>query len=283
MQNDKQSAGSSSFKNLFAAIVIPVCLLAAYLIFFFVLGNPANFEGNDPANHPKDGNMLGTIYKGGPAIVPILIGSLLILLTFIIERFLTIQRSTGRGSMDNFLRRIKLHLATNDINAAIAECDKQRGSLANVVKSGLVRYQEVSRQPDLDRDAKLAAIQKELEEATSLELPMLERNLVVISTIASIATLMGLLGTVIGMIRAFSAMANSGAPDAAQLSSGISEALINTALGIGTSAFAIIMYNFFTNKIDGITYRIEEAGFSIAQTFASSYNGGVKQTEKAYA
>ena len=76
--------------------------------------------------------------------------------------------------------------------------------------------------------------QKEIEEATALELPMLEKNLVFLSTIASVATLLGLFGTVLGMIRAFAAMANAGAPDATALSTGISEALINTALGIGT-------------------------------------------------
>jgi biopolymer transport protein ExbB len=80
---------------------------------------------------------------------------------------------------------------------------------------------------------------------------------------------MGLLGTVIGMIKAFSALANAGAPDSVQLAAGISEALINTALGIGTSAFAIIFYNFFTTKIDKLTYSIDEAGFTIVNTFAA--------------
>ncbi len=82
---------------------------------------------------------------------------------------------------------------------------------------------------------------------------------------------MGLLGTVLGMIRAFAAMANAGAPDATALSTGISEALINTALGIGTSAVAIIMYNYFTSSIDDLSYGIDEAGFSITQTFAAKH------------
>lgn len=86
-----------------------------------------------------------------------------------------------------------------------------------------------------------------------------------------LATLLGLLGTVIGMIRAFGALAQAGAPDATALSTGISEALINTALGIGTSAIAIIFYNFFTSKIDSLTYGIDEAGYSIVQNFATNY------------
>jgi biopolymer transport protein ExbB len=102
---------------------------------------------------------------------------------------------------------------------------------------------------------------------------MLEKNLVFLSTIASVATLMGLLGTVLGMIRAFSNLGDDsgGSSSATQLSVGISEALYNTALGIGTSAVAIIMYNVFTTKIDGITYGIDESGFTLTQSFASLY------------
>jgi biopolymer transport protein ExbB len=81
---------------------------------------------------------------------------------------------------------------------------------------------------------------------------------------------MGLLGTVLGMIKAFAALATAGAPDAVALANGISEALINTALGIGTSALAIILYNYFTNRIDSLTYNIDEAGYSIVQTFAAT-------------
>jgi biopolymer transport protein ExbB len=98
---------------------------------------------------------------------------------------------------------------------------------------------------------------------------MLSKNLVILSTCASIATLVGLIGTVVGMIKAFSALASSGAPDANALATGISEALINTALGITGSCIAIIVYNIFTSQIDRITYGIDEANFSILQTFAA--------------
>lgn len=99
---------------------------------------------------------------------------------------------------------------------------------------------------------------------------MLEKNLTVLSTLASVATLIALLGTVIGMIRSFFALGSGGgAPDASALATGIAEALINTALGIGTSAIAIIMYNIFTSKIDVLTYKIDEIGMSIQQNFAS--------------
>ncbi len=113
----------------------------------------------------------------------------------------------------------------------------------------------MSRDNSLDAEKKVLLIQKDIEETTQLEMPMLEKNLVIIATLASIATLIGLLGTVLGVIKAFSAMATAGAPDAVGLANGISEALINTALGIGTSAVAIVMYNYFTSKIDALDIR----------------------------
>ena len=73
---------------------------------------------------------------------------------------------------------------------------------------------EMTNNHDLDTDQKVLSIQKEIEEATALELPMLEKNLVFLSTISSCATLLGLFGTVMGMIRSFSAMSQAGAPDA---------------------------------------------------------------------
>jgi biopolymer transport protein ExbB len=265
MSSSNNSGGG--FKSIFAAVVIPAALLVAICIYVFILGNPANFMENDPNNHPH--NYLGIIHKGG-VIVPVLISLLLIVITVSIERMLTIGASKGKSSVDVFVGKIRGLLSKGDLNGANAECDKQKGSIANVVKAGIEAYRKMENEKELDKERKTAAIQKELEEATTLELPMLSKNLVIISTVASVATLMGLLGTVIGMIRAFAALAQAGAPDAIALATGISEALINTALGVGTSALAIIMYNYFTNKIDSLTYGIDEASYSIVQTFTAN-------------
>jgi biopolymer transport protein ExbB len=256
----------------FASVAIPIIFIAAYCLFIFVLGNPQNFEGNNPANHPKPGNMLGTVYKGGIAVVPILMSLLLMVITFIIERFITIYKAKGKGKVNAFIAKVHAYLSTDDIENAKKACDVQKGSVANVVKAGLEKYQEMVLEKGLNRDQKTVAIKQEFEEATSLELPMLEQNLVILATISSIATLFGLLGTVLGMIRSFSAMATGGAPDAVGLANGISEALINTALGIGTSALAIIFYNYFTTQIDKMTYSIDEAGVAIVQNFAARHN-----------
>ncbi len=191
----------------------------------------------------------------------------------LLKGFLTISKANGTGNNADFIRKVQYHLANKNVDAALAECDKQKGSVGNVMKAGLHRYKEMINNGELSTDQKVMAIQKEVEEATSLELPMLEKNLVFLSTIASVATLLGLLGTVLGMIRAFGNLGegDGGGAAAEQLSVGISEALYNTALGIGTSAVAIILYNVFTTKIDGITYGIDESGFTLTQSFASLY------------
>ncbi len=261
---------SSTASNLFATLTIPICIIIGISIFIFVLGDPTNFIDNNIDNLPKQGNYAGMAYKGGP-IVAILIGLLLMTIVFSVERLIVIGKATGKGGLDTFIKKIQGYLNTNNIDAASAECDKQRGSVANVIKSGLKKYKEMESETNMDTDQKCLAIQKDIEEATTLEMPMLEQNLTVIATLVSIGTLTGLLGTVTGMIKAFAGLANSGAPDQAALAVGISEALMCTATGIGTSTVAIIMYNVLTSKIDKLTYAIDEAGFSIIQTYASTH------------
>lgn len=259
---------SNSQGGLFAAIIIVVEIIIAVLFYVYVLGNESNFVGNDPANHPIQGNYFGIVYKGG-YIVPILISLLMITITFSIERLITISKAKGKGNVKTFVQKIKHLISTNNIAQAIAECDRQKGSVANVVKAGLAKYNDLAKNSSIEPDKKVVLIQKDIEETTQLEMPMLEKNLVIIATIVSIATLLGLLGTVMGMIKAFAALATAGAPDSVGLANGISEALINTALGIGTSALAIIFYNYFTSAIDGLTHAIDETSFSIIQNFTA--------------
>ncbi|MBX3164971.1 MAG: MotA/TolQ/ExbB proton channel family protein [Bacteroidetes bacterium] len=265
MSTKKTSGG---FPLAISALAIVICIVLGWFIYLFVLGAPSNFEGGDPdKGHPH--GLLGTMYKGG-VIVPFLLGFFITVWTFAIERFVTIQKANGKGRTDKFIAKIKSLISAHDFDGAKAECDKQGGSLANVVHEGIEKYQYVKSDSTMDKEAKVHAIQKAIEEATALELPMLSKNMVVISTLASIGTLAGLIGTVVGMIRAFAALSAAGAPDTSALATGISEALVNTLVGIGTSAFAIIFYNFFSNRVDQITYAMDEAGFSIIQEFQST-------------
>jgi biopolymer transport protein ExbB len=258
-------SGGSALREAFAAIVILVAITIGILIYVFVLGNPNNFEGGDPKNNPLPGNYLGVAYKGG-ILVPVGIGLLIITIVMSIERAITLTKASGKISMEAFVNQIESLIEQDRIDEAIALCDKQRGTLGNVVRETLIRLKLVRDDKALTKEQKLAAVQKAVEESLALELPMLEKHMTIIATIVSIATLVGLIGTVLGMIRAFAALATSGAPDAVALATGISEALVNTALGITTSTISTIMYNYFTSRIDDIVYRVDEAGFIITQT-----------------
>jgi len=263
--NVAQKENGSNGGNLFSGLVIVGCIIVGTLIWQFVMGAGSNFEGGVNTGHPLPGNYLGMVYKGGK-IVPILMGLLLMVVAFSIERFFVISKAAGTGSLDKFMKSVQANIHAGNIDAAIADCDKQKGSVANAIKSALIKYNEVKKE-GFDSEAAAETIQKEIEEATSLEMPMLEKNMTIISTLVSLGTLAGLLGTVMGMITAFGALATSGAPDQAALANGISEALINTATGISTSALAIVAYNYFTSKIDTLTYSIDEAGATIVGTY----------------
>lgn len=272
----KQGAGATAvkkanpLKSIFPVIVLVLAFAVSFGVFYTIFADKSNFSGDDPVKgHPL--NFFGTVYKGG-FVIPIALGILITMVIIALERaFALFFMASGRGSNDVFAHKVRTSLGQGDIDAAITECDRQRGSIASVCKSGLLKYREVENNPKMDAEQKKAAIQQELEEATSLELPGLERNLVFLSTFVSIGVLVGLLGTVLGMIKAFQALATSGTPDAASLSTGISEALVNTAIGILTSTISIILYNVYTTRIDRITYGIDETGFTIVQTYERTH------------
>jgi biopolymer transport protein ExbB len=254
-------------QSTFVVTLVIVAVAVAFAIWLFVLGNPANFS--DGANREKPVNLMGTVYTGGP-VVPILISLSIMVVTFIFERIFSLRKAQGRGSIPGFIKNVQRSLAAGDIEAAIAACDQQRGSLANIIRTGLERYVALSREhKSMEAEKQMQEVQRAIEEATALEMPILERNLIAMSTIASTATMFGLLGTTVGMIRAFRALAQAGAPDAVQLSIGISEALINTALGLFAAIVGIISYNFFVNKVDNFTYMIDEASYDVVQTLLS--------------
>ena len=260
--NKAVSSNVRGIKNAF--LVICACAVVAVCLFIFVLGADSNFENGHPIN------LLGTIYKGG-FIVPILQTLFLTVIVLSVERWIALSSAKGSGSIPKFVANVKTALNANDIDKAKELCRKQKGTVAAIVYATLVKYDEMDKNTILSKEQKLATIQKEVEEATALEMPSLQQNLPIVATLTTLGTLVGLLGTVIGMIKSFQALSASGAPDSTELSTGISEALVNTAFGIATGAFAVISYNFYTNKIDNLTYAIDEVGFSIVQTFAATH------------
>ncbi len=266
----KAAATQKTSAGLNPLFVIPILFAAGIAAYVFICGDSSHFVDGDHAKGPVGGDYFGIVYEGGN-IVPILFTCFLIVLVFSLERFFIISKATGTGSIDEFVRKVKAMLDRNEVDGAIKECDKQQGSVGNVVKTALGKYKLLASDAELTKEQKLAALQKEVEEATTLELPMLEKNLTIIATLATVSTLVALLGTVLGMIRAFAAMGTTGSPDTAALATGISEALVNTALGIGTAAIATIMYSYFSSRIDELTYKIDEIGLSIQQNFSAHH------------
>jgi len=275
----KPGTNVRGIKNAF--LVIIACFVIAVCLFLFVFGHPSHFdvEGFDGASmwfadeaqskaHPID--LIGTVFKGG-IIVPILQTLFLTVIVLSVERAIALKSAKGTGSIAKFVAGVKKCLEKNDIAGAQALCKKQKGSVAAVVSAALTRYEEMDKNTVLTKEQKIATLQKEVEEATAIEMPSLQQNLPIVATLTTLGTLVGLLGTVLGMIKSFQALSASGAPDSTELSTGISEALVNTAFGIATGAFAAISYNFYTNKIDNLTYAIDEIGFSIVQSFAATH------------
>ena len=245
-------------QGTFNAVLILIAFTIGFIVFFVIFGNA-----------PKD-SILHEMYQGGP-LISVLIAMSIMVVTYIVERLLSLKKANGTASQEKFLADVIKNLNDDNFDGAIKNCDKQRSSLANILKKSISRYTEVTNLKGFTKKERIEEVKRVLEETTMLEMPILERNLIALSTIASIATLVGLLGTVIGMIRSFAALARAGSPDATALSKGISEALFNTAGGIGIAIFAIVAYNFFTTKIDGMTYLIDESGKDVVRNLEAKH------------
>ena len=235
----KKSSGFQGVKN--ASFIILVCFVLAGLFFKYILGAPEHFVNGDPTQPVKDGNLMGTVYKGG-VVVPVIITLLFSVIALSIERFFALRTAFGKSSLGKFVINVKQAITAGDMAKAQQLCDKQQGS-----------------------------VQQAHEEATQLEMPTLQMNMPIVATIVTLGTLTALFGTVVGMIRSFAALASGGGGDSLQLSEGISEALVNTASGILTSWVAVVSYNYYSNKIDKLTYALDEVGYTIAKTYEANH------------
>ncbi|HRE39980.1 MAG TPA: MotA/TolQ/ExbB proton channel family protein [Ignavibacteria bacterium] len=251
-------------QSVFITTLLIVSIVVSTIIFVFVFGAPGNFKPDSPKT-PM--NIMGAIYLGGPVVIALMTLSIMVI-TFTIERGLSLGKAKGKGPIEVFLKKVQANLTEGNIDAAIEECDKQKGSIANILRTGLERYQTLQVDGSKDAEVKLTEVQSAIEEAMMLEVPLLEKNLVALSTIASVSVLVGLFGTVVGMIRAFQALASAGTPNAAELSAGISEALINTAGGLFGAIIGTLAYNFYTTKVGNLTYMIDEATYNMMQILA---------------
>ena len=261
-----KSSGFKGVKNAFVILII--CCVAAYSFYFGVLGNPSNFAGGDTAGHPL--NMMGIVYKGG-IVVGVILTLLLSVICLGVERYFALRSAFGTMSLGKFTKQIKELIKSGKFDEAVALCNKMKGSVANVVLASISAYKDVEGNTTLKKAQKISKIQQAHEEATQLEMPTLQMNLPIIATIVTLGTLTALFGTVLGMIGSFQALAAGGGGDSLALSMGISEALVNTASGIATSWVAVVAYNTYTNKIDKLTYALDEVGYTIAQTYEANH------------
>ena len=219
-------------------------------------------------NLPMLGEIGDQMKKGG-YLVAALIMLIILQTAFIIERLLSLKKAQGRGSLPEFLNAVRKKLHAGDVQGAIQACAQQRGSAANVIRAGLERYLQV-RDEGASKEKIVSETQAAIQEANGLEVPLLERNLIALSTIASISTMIGLLGTVIGMIRSFAALGHTGAVDASKLAIGISEALINTAGGLFCAIAGIVAYNVFVTRVDNFNYMMDEASYEAVQLLSAT-------------
>ena len=252
-----------------AWIILVICAIAGYSVWYFVMGNPDNFIGGDRTGHPA--NLLGTVYKGG-FVVGLILTLLFTVICLGFERFFGIKAASGKMNLAKFTAQVKAAVKAQKFDEAKALCDKMQGSVANVVLASISMYQAVQNETNLKKAAKIAKIQQAHEEATQLEMPTLQMNLPMVATIVSLGTLTALFGTVLGMIGSFQALSAGGGADSMALSAGISEALVNTASGILTSWVATVVYNYFSNKIDKLTFALDEVGYTIAATYDSNHH-----------
>ncbi|MDE6444250.1 MAG: MotA/TolQ/ExbB proton channel family protein, partial [Muribaculaceae bacterium] len=202
VKKEEKISNVRGIRNAF--LVIIACAIVAVCIFLFGLGAPGNFEGNDNAGHPI--NLAGTVYKGG-FIVPILMTLLLTVIVLSVERWIALSSAAGKGNTTKFVQDIKADLSKNDIDGAMQRCKKQKGSVASVIYNTLVKYKEMDANTVLSKEQKLTTLRNAVEEATALEMPSLSQNLPIVATLTTLGTLVGLLGTVMGMIKSFQALA----------------------------------------------------------------------------
>lgn len=260
----RKKSGFGGVKN--AIWIIVICAVISHIVFYAWFGHSSHFVGGDNTGHPLPGDMWGTVFKGG-WVVPIIFTLLTSVFCLGVERWLALRSAFGTMSLGKFTIQVKELIKASKFDEAEKLCDKMKGSVANVVMASIRAYKDVESLQGVKKAQKISKIQQAHEEATQLEMPTLQMNLPIVATIVTLGTLTALFGTVLGMIRSFAALSSGGGADSAALSEGISEALVNTASGILTSWIAVVVYNFFTNKIDKLTYALDEVGYTIASTY----------------
>lgn len=203
--------------------------------------------------------MLEFMQKGGPVMYVILLCSI-VAFAVVIERFLQLRRA--RIDTDKFMNDISNLLKRNRIMEAIDVCNQTPGPISQVVKAGILKH-----------DRSKPEIREAIEDAAVGEIPVLEKNLSMLATVAHIAPLLGLLGTVTGMVRAFQVIEQKATAlqpvNPKDLAGGIWEALLTTVFGLCVAIPTYVAYNYFVNKVNGFIFEMEKSATDLVNLLAA--------------
>ncbi len=201
-------------------------------------------------------SVMDLLFKGGFMIIPILLLFIITIYIFI-ERILVINKESK--SPKNFTDEIIKRVNNNDINGAKLICNDTNNPIARMILKGLNKIEN-----------SLKNIETSIENVGKIEIYNLEKNLNLLATISGAAPMLGFLGTVIGMIRAFISIAQEeGAVSPKLLSSGIYEAMISTAAGLFVGIIAYLAYNYLVSRVEKLIYRMEYSTIEFIETLQS--------------
>jgi len=203
--------------------------------------------------------MWDLIQKGGPMMYLIILSSILAF-GVVIERIYNLTRA--RIDANKFMDSIAAILKRNKIIEAIELCNSMPGPIAHIIKAGILKH-----------DRSKPEIKEAVEEAAELEIPRLEKHLPVLATVAHIAPLLGLLGTVTGMIKSFQVIQEKAlalAPvNPGDLAGGIWEALLATLAGLAVAIPTYVAYNYLVSQVDNLIYDMERSATDLVNILSS--------------
>ena len=203
--------------------------------------------------------MWDLVQKGGPMMY-LIIASSILAFGVVIERIYHLNRS--RIDSDKFMNEVTAVLKRNKVIEAIEMCNATSGPISHIVKAGILKH-----------DRSKHEIKEAVEEAASLEIPRLEKHLPILSTIAHVTPLLGLLGTVSGMIKAFQIIQEKGMTmtpvNPGDLAGGIWEALLATLAGLAVAIPAYVAYNYLTSQVDALVYDMERSATDLVNLLSS--------------
>ena len=220
--------------------------------------------------------MLEYLIDGGPLMVPLLLCSV-VAVSVIIDRI----RAFRRADVDSVLLREEVNdcLERGQVDGAIAACGRHRGPVAAVLLAGLQKLRTLSRRGRSTAEIELA-VKTSMEDYAPRVLGVLEKRMNLLTLIGSVSPILGMTGTVTGMIRSFNVMAAAGGLQATAVAGGISEALITTAAGLIIALPAIVAYNLFAKKVDAFAEQMDESVTGLID-FISVWSDEARQAQVA--